>query len=113
MPQEFALDFELTHSKSQDVIRWIKKLIANLDKDLRQECRNKLSKICRWEVRAMYKRRGESFTACVIEACIALKDAQLLLVVFRDCSSYRPGFKIQHAVAEALHVFPFRDVKPR
>ncbi len=113
MTQEFALHFELAHSSSEDVRRWIKKLIGNLDKDPGQECRNKLSDICRWEAKAMYKMRGEVFTACAIEACTALKDAQLLFVVIRGCSFYRPGSKIHHAVAEALHIFPFRDVKSR
>ncbi len=113
MTQEFALDFELAHSSSEDVRRWIKKLIGNLDKDPGQECRNKLSDICRSEAKAMYKMRGEFFIACAIEACTALKDAQLLFVVIRGCSSYRPGSQIHHAVAEALRILPFRDVKSR
>ena len=81
MPRAFVVEFTLEHRDSNDVMRWIKRLIGHLEDDPDQEIRNVLIQICRWEAKTSYEGRGEGFIACVIDACTALKDAELLHVV--------------------------------
>ena len=115
MPEAFALEFELAHSSSDFVTRWIAKLIGDLQDDPEQEYRNKLIQICRREAKALFLRRNAPLMDSVIKACIALKDVQLLFLAVRGCSRshHRPGTSVHHAAAQALHVFPFQDVEPR
>lgn len=113
MPEAFALEFTLTYIQTNDIMSWIRKLIDSLESDPDQGCRNKLIQICKREAKTSYMRRSDLVIACVIEACTALKDVQLLLEVIEGCSALRPGSDVHHAVAQALRVFAFCDVKPR
>ncbi len=108
-PDAYALEFNLAHLVSEDVIKWMQGLIGNLhdgNKDL-------LFQICRREAKACYVKRGERLIACVIEACTALKDADLLVEAVKGCSTSRPGSIVHRTVAQSLRVFPFVAVKPR
>ena len=113
MPEAFALEFMLTYIQLNDIASWIRKLIVNLESDPDQECRKKLTQICKREAKTSYMRRCEWFTACVIDACTALKDDQLLLEVIEGCSALRAGSDVHRAMAKALDVIAFRDVQPR
>ena len=108
-PYTYAIEFNLAHLNSEDVITWIQKLIGNLN-DANKDI---LVQICRREAKAYYMKRHERLIACVIEACTALKDAQLLVEAVRGCSASRPGSVVHRSVAQALRVFPFVDVEPR
>ena len=94
-------------------MEWIRQLIDSLEHDPEQKWRNGLIQICRRKAGNLYMRRGEGLMASVIKACTALNDAQELLMAIEGCSASRPGSSVHLAVAQALLVFPFCDVKPR
>lgn len=113
MPNEVALDFTLAHLSTGDVMKWIRQLIDSLEHDPEQKWRTRLIQTCRREANNLYKRRSQELMASVIEACTALEDAQEVLMAIEGCSASRPGSSVHFAVAQALHVLPFDELKPR
>lgn len=113
MPEAFTLEFELGHASDDDIVKRVSRLIRSLENDPEQEHRKTLKQICIREANTAFKYRHEWFIACIIEACTALKDAQVLLMAIKGCSAKRPGSHVHLQVSRALHDSPFLDIKPR
>lgn len=105
-----------------EVNRRIGALIKKINKDVsNQEAMDFLIKICKREGQAFNSRRQSSqgsyevnlLMAQVIKATLVVQDSQLVLEIIKGCARWLLGVNIHNAVAEAILIFPFRQVEPR